>query len=200
LSRLLLVRHGITILHRDDRFWGSTDVALSDTGVSQAGKLRDRLAREKIKAIYTSILSRARVTAETIASKHKVKVTPCPELKECNFGYVEGLTFEEIQRLHPDLAEELLNWKTVAFPGGENIEQLNSRVLVFLEQLEKYGEKDTVLIVAHGGPLRLIICNLLGLGLEHWLQLRVELASLSIVETYSRGAILQLLNDTSHLK
>lgn len=200
MSRLLLVRHGITKLHRDDRFWGSTDIELSDTGIRQAEKLRDRLAKEKIKAVYTSTLSRARSTADTISSKHKVKITACPELNECNFGYVEGLTFEEIQRLHPEMAEELLNWKTVAFPGGENIEQLNSRVQVFMENLVTYKEQDTVLIVAHGGPLRLIICNLLGLGLEHWLQLRVELASLSIVETYSRGAILQLLNDTSHLK
>jgi len=200
LSKLLLVRHGITRLHRDDRFWGSTDIELSDIGVRQAEKLRDRLAKEKIKAVYTSTLNRARFTAETIASKHKVKITACQELNECNFGYVEGLTFEEIQRLHPELAEELLNWKTVAFPGGENIGQLNSRVQVFLEQLENYKENETVLIVAHGGPLRLIICNLLGLGLEHWLQLRVELASLSIVETYSRGTLLHLLNDTSHLK
>lgn len=200
MSKLLLVRHGQTKLHKADRFWGSTDVTLSDIGIKQAEQLRERLAREKITAVYTSTLSRARSTAETIASRHKTKITACEELRECNFGYIEGLTFGEIQRLHPELAEELLNWKTVAFPGGESLEDLDKRVVSFLDRLNKHKEKETVLVVAHGGPLRLIICHLLGLGPEHWLQLRVELASLSIMETYPQGAILTLLNDTAHLK
>jgi len=200
LSRLLLVRHGRTKLHQADRFWGSTDVTLSDIGIRQAEQLRERLAREKITAVYTSTLSRARSTAEIINSRRKTKITACKELNECNFGYIEGLTFGEIQRLHPELAEELLSWKTVSFPGGESLEDLDKRVRSFLDRLDKHKEKETVLVVAHGGPLRLIICHLLGLGLEHWPQLRVELASLSIVETYPQGAILTLLNETSHLK
>ena len=199
MSRILLVRHGITKLHTGDRFWGKTDIALSNAGIKQAGQLRSRLTSEKINAIYSSTLSRARSTAEIIASGHKVDVIPCGELCECNFGYIEGLTFEEIKRLHPALAEELSNRRMVAFPGGETLDQLNSRVLSFLKQLEKHKPKETVLIVAHGGPLRLIICNLLGLGLEHWQQISIDLASLSIVETYPQTAILSLLNDISHL-
>jgi len=200
MSRLLLVRHGRTRLHQADRFWGSTDIALSDTGIRQAQQLRDRLAKEKLSAVYTSMFSRARTTADIIVSRRKTSITICEELNECNFGYIEGLTFDEIQRLHPELAEELLSWKTVSFPGGESLGEMDNRVRGFMDRLYKHQEKETVLIVAHGGPLRLIICHLLGLGLEHWLQLRVELASLSIVETYPQGAILTLLNDTSHLK
>jgi alpha-ribazole phosphatase len=200
LSRLLLVRHGRTKLHQADRFWGSTDIALSDIGIRQAQRLHDRLAKEKLNAVYTSTLSRARATADIITSRRKTEITVCEELNECNFGYIEGLTFDEIQRLHPELAEDLLRWKAVSFPGGESLEDLDKRVRSFLDRLDKHKEKETVLIVAHGGPLRLIICNLLGLGLEHWLKLRVEQASLSIMETYPQGNILTLLNDTSHLK
>lgn len=200
MSRILLVRHGITKLHASDRFWGQTDIALSNTGIKQAGQLRSRLTSEKINAIYSSTLSRARSTAEIIASGHKVDVIPCDELCECNFGYIEGLTFEEIKRLHPALADELSNRKTVAFPGGETLDQLNSRVQSFLKRLEKHKLQETVLIVAHGGPIRLIICNLLGLGLDFWLKIRIDLASLSIVETYPQATILSLLNDVSHLK
>jgi alpha-ribazole phosphatase len=200
LAKLLLVRHGQTKLHRADRFWGSTDIALSDTGIKQSEKLRDRLAREKISAVYTSMLSRARATTDIIVSHHKVNITACKELNECNFGYIEGLTFDEIQRLHPELAEDLLEWKTVSFPGGESLYDLDRRVRGFLGRLDNHKEKETVLIVAHGGPLRLIICNLLGVGPEHWLKIRVEHASLSILETYPQGNVLTLLNDTSHLK
>lgn len=200
MSRILLVRHGRTKLHQADRFWGSTDIALSDIGIKQAEQLRDRLAKEKIHAVYTSALSRARSTAEIITSRHKLNIKTHKELNECNFGYIEGLTFAEIQQLHPALAEELSKGKTVAFPGGESLEDLDKRVYNFLDRLSQHKEKETVLIVAHGGPLRLLICRLLGIGTEHWLQLRVDHASLSIMETYPQGNILNLLNDTSHLK
>jgi alpha-ribazole phosphatase len=199
LSRILLVRHGTTKLHKQDRFWGKTDIPLSNTGIKQAGQVRNRLAPEKIDAIYSSTLSRARSTAEIIASGHKADVTACEELCECNFGYIEGLDFAEIKRLHPALAEALNDRKAVAFPGGESLEQLNGRVQSFLRRLDKHKPEETILIVAHGGPLRLMVCNLLGLGLEHWLQIRIDLASLSIVETYPQAAILNLLNDVSHL-
>jgi alpha-ribazole phosphatase len=199
LSKILLVRHGTTKLHTGNRFWGKTDIPLSNTGIKQAGQLRNRLAPEKIDAIYSSTLSRARSTAEIIASGHKADVVACEELCECNFGYIEGLNYEEIVRFHPALAGALNDRTAVAFPGGESLEQLNGRVQSFLRKLEKHKPEETILIVAHGGPLRLMVCNLLGLGLDHWLQIRIDLASLSIVETYPRTAVLDLLNDVSHL-
>jgi alpha-ribazole phosphatase len=199
LSIIFLVRHGTTKLHAKDRFWGKTDIPLNDTGIKQAGKLRNRLAAEKLDAIYSSTLSRTRSTAEIIAAGHEVDVVACKELCECNFGYIEGLNLEEIRRLHPALAEELNDGKAVAFPGGESLEQLNARVQTFLKRLAAHKPKETVLVVAHGGPLRLIICSLLGLGLEHWLQFSIDLASLSIVEIHPQVTVLNLLNDVSHL-
>lgn len=198
MSKLLLVRHGRTKLHQADRFWGSTDIALSNVGIRQMEQLRDRLAKEKINAVYSSTLSRARASAEIIASRHDLKITAYEELCECNFGYIEGLTFAEISKRYPKLAGDLNDWKTVAFPGGESLGDLDNRVRTFLKRLDKHKEKETVLIVAHGGTLRLIICHLLGLGLEHWLRFQVGLGSLSIIETYPQGTVLSLLNDTYH--
>ena len=200
MAKLLLIRHGQTKLHRADRFWGKTDIELSDAGIRQAEQLRDRLARTKIDAVYASTLLRATETAEIVASRHKMKITPIKELCECSFGYAEGLTFREISQKFPELAEELRSGKAVSFPGGESLEQLNRRVRGFLKTLELDKPESKIAIVAHGGPLRLIICNLLGLGIEHWTQLRVDYASLSIVEAYPEGNILNLLNDISHLK
>ena len=134
MAKLLLVRHGTTKLHKNDRFWGKTDVPLSNVGIKQAGQLRARLASEKIIVVYTSTLSRARATAEIIAAGHKAKFIACDELCECNFGFIEGLTFKEIERLYPALAEELASWKTVSFPGGETLDQLNDRVKTFLKR------------------------------------------------------------------
>jgi alpha-ribazole phosphatase len=196
----MLIRHGQTKLHRADRFWGNTDIELSDIGVRQAEQLRDRLARTKIDTVYTSTLQRAGVTAGIIASRHKLSVTPSPDLCECSFGFAEGLTFKEIQHRYPDLAEELASGKAISFPGGESLEQLDRRVKKFLATLDGRKPDAKIAIVAHGGPLRLMICHLLNLGTEHWLQFRLDHASLSIVETYPRGNILNLWNDVSHMK
>jgi alpha-ribazole phosphatase len=187
-------------LHRDDRFWGSTDVPLSSKGIKQAGQIRARLAAEKISAVYSSTLKRAEATAEIIAGPHHRSVTPCAELCECNFGYIEGLTYPEIKQLYPSLAEALNDRTAVDFPGGESLGQLNARVVAFLKRLEKHKPQDTVAIIAHGGTIRLLICNLLGLEIKHWQQLRIDMASLSIVDTYPGTAILSLLNDISHLR
>lgn len=200
MPKLFLIRHGTTRLHANDRFWGKTDVPLSGVGIKQAGQLRERLASEKIHAIYASTASRARSTAEIIAAGHKANVVACAELCECNFGFAEGLTFNEIQKIYPALAEELANWKSATFPGGESLAQLNERVKTFLPRLENLKPKDNVIIVSHGGPLRLLICNLLDIDFAHWQQLRIDRASLSIVETFPQTAILSLLNDSSHLK
>jgi alpha-ribazole phosphatase len=200
MARLLLIRHGTTRLHKSDRFWGWTDVPLSAAGIKQAGQLRNRLAGEKITAVFSSTSSRARDTAEIIATGHKAELTACDDLCECNFGFIEGLTYKEIERLYPELAEELAGWKAVNFPGGETLDQLNERVKRFMKNLENLKAKDTAVIVSHGGPLRLLICNLLGMDIRHWQQFRIDKASLSIMETYPQTAILLSLNDVTHLK
>ncbi len=200
MPRLLLVRHGDTELNSRERYWGQTDVKLSAAGLRQAEKLRDRLATERIDAAYSSNLQRASVTAEIIASRHQLPVTTCAELRETNFGRVEGLTFNEINHLYPKLVKLWVNWSLrLEFPDGESVSEVNSRVGNFMGRLKNHAAEETILIVAHSGPLRLVICQLLGIELKHWRQIRLDLASLSIVETHPQGAILSLLNDTSHL-
>jgi len=201
LSKLLLVRHGDTELNSAQRFWGQTDVELSAAGLKQAERLRDRLATQRIDAVYSSNLQRALVTAKTIASERQLEVIICPELRETNFGEFEGLTFEEITQLYPEMTKLWTDWSLqIRFPGGESVDELNTRVSKFLDELRKHAPEETILIVAHSAPLRLIICYLLGIELWHWRQFRLGLASLSIVETYPQGAIISLLNDVSHLE
>ena len=201
MSRLLLVRHGDTASNSRERFWGVTDVELSTAGISQAERLRDRLASEKIDAVYSSNLKRALVTAEIIASKHQLGVITCPELREINFGELEGLAFNEISQTYPELAQFWVRRNPkLKYPGGDSLEEFTSRVITFLPRLEKHATRETILIVAHSGVLRTLICQLLGLEMVQRWQFRTDLASLSIVETYPPEAILTRLNDLCHLE
>jgi alpha-ribazole phosphatase len=173
---------------------------LSADGYSQVEKLRDRLVNEKIDAIYSSDLRRAFVTAEVSSSGHNVDIVTCMELREMNYGKAEGLTFEEIGHLYPEVAELYTNFShKLKFPGGESFNELVERTNKFLEILEKQKSSQTILIVSHSGPLRALVCHLLGIDQSHWQQIRLDNASLSIVEVYPQMTILSLLNDVSHL-
>ena len=201
MAKIFLVRHGDTKLNSRERFWGQTDVPLSESGLKQARQLRDRLAPHKLDVVYCSDLTRCLATAEIIASAQQARIKVCEELREINFGFVEGLTFDEIKERHSELAEIMSVWNSrPSFPGGEDFDELNERVTRFLPLLAKHADGDRVLIVAHSAIIRLLICNLMGIGIERWRQIRIELASLSIISTYPQGGILSLLNDTSHIR
>ena len=200
MSRLLLVRHGETELKSSERLWGITDVKLGALGLKQAEKLRDRLVEEKFDTIYSSNLKRTLETAEIIASKHQLPVIACAELREFNYGEIEGLNYEQIKQLYPEFYKSMMQrGSNLRFPGGESVYQLNNRVSKFLLRLKKHTAKETILIVAHFGLLRVLLCRLLGIGIKRRWQIHIDLASLSILETNQQGAILSLLNDVSHL-
>ena len=201
LSRLFLARHGDTEFNSTRRFQGHSNIELSVTGYKQVERLCQRLATEKIDRIYSSDLRRALTAAEMIADKHNLDVIACPELREINYGKLEGLTFDEISRLYPEVAalfgDRSLELK---FPDGESVDDLNQRLIKFLGRLEPHTAEETILIVAHSGPLRLMLCLLLGLDLCHWRQFSIDLASLSMVDRNAGLTRISLLNDTSHLK
>ncbi|MDP2729033.1 MAG: histidine phosphatase family protein [Dehalococcoidales bacterium] len=201
MSKLLLVRHGITEHNSTRRFAGYSDVDMTAEGYAQVEKLSDRLAKEKIDAVYSSDLKRALVTAEIISARHNVEIVICPELREANYGNAEGLTFKEIEECYPELAKAIASFSPgeLNFPGGESFEGFVARTSTFLDRLNGHHPEQTILIVSHSGPLRVLLCALLGIDQSFWRQLRCDNASLSIVETYPQRAILNLLNDTSHL-
>ena len=160
----------------------------------------ERLAEEKIDVIYSSSLKRALVTAETIASKHQLKVISCAELREFNYGKIEGLTHKEVSQLYPEFYKSMTQKNTnLKFPGGESVYQLNNRVSQFLDRLNMHTPEQTILIVAHFGLLRVLLCRLFGIGIKRRWQFHLDLASLSVLETNQQGAMLSLLNDVSHL-
>ena len=160
MARLLLVRHGVTEFNSTRRFAGHSDIEMSAAGYRQVEKLRDRLASEKIDAVYSSDLKRALVTAKIVTSKHNVDIVTCPELREINYGQAEGLTFEEIRRLYPDVAELITNFNLkLKFPGGESFIEFIERTNKFLARLEQHAPSQTILIVSHSGPLRVLVCR-----------------------------------------
>jgi len=195
---LFLVRHG-KIDAGEGLYIGHSDVPLSREGIDQAERLKARLAREKIAAVYSSDLIRTRRTAEIISSARNLKVSLNPELRELNFGAMEGKSYLEIRGLYPSLSTEWFAGPDFALPGEESLKDLEKRLKTFLNLVVKSRTDENVLLVSHKGAIRVLVCVLIGLPTQDYWKIAMDHASLTIVDIYPEGAILQLLNDTSHL-
>jgi len=200
VARLLLVRHGKTE-GEAGRYYGHIDIGLSQEGVKQAEMLRERLASENFNFIYSSDLKRALATAEIIATAHKLKVIPRSNLRELDFGELASMTFEEMKE-HYLGAVGLLSGQDldISAPNGESLRQMSARIRRFVAEVKKQPPQQRALVVAHAGSLKVLLCLLLGISPEYWWQFCLNPASLTIVETYSEGSVLCLLNETAHLK
>lgn len=198
--RLHLIRHGQTDWNLNHRFQGQSDSPLNETGMEQAQKIARRLSKVSIDAIYSSDLTRAIQTAEQIASHHNLNLHTDSRWREQSFGEWEGLNFAEMQSAALDLLEA---WRVDPLhnppPQGETLTQLAKRVEAALNDIKARHVEQNVLLVTHGGVLMTLACIALGVDLKKYWQFSFSSASLSEIAFYEEGAIVNLLNDTSHL-
>ncbi len=136
-----------------------------------------------------------------IAGHHKLKIIADPRLREVSFGNWEGLTYTEIQQRDPQiLAEWHDNILEFSSLGGENLRQLAARAQAALQSINHAHPGENILLVAHGGVLQVLLCQTLGISPKKYWQFHLSPGSLSEVAIYDEGAIINLLNDTCHLR
>ncbi|MFN3565954.1 MAG: histidine phosphatase family protein [Burkholderiaceae bacterium] len=153
-ATLLLIRHGETAWNAEHRIQGSLDIPLSATGFWQAGRLAERLAAERIDAIYASDLARAWLTAEPLAARLGLDLRADVRLRERCFGVFEGHTLDEIAARWP---AEFAAWRerdpAWAMPEGESGAEFIERVNAALRDIACAWAGATVAVFAHGGVL-----------------------------------------------
>ena len=198
--RLLLLRHGETAWNRERRYQGWTDTPLSATGLQQAEAAAREPKEHPFAAVYASPLQRARDTATVIASLHGLEVETDPAFKELAFGEWEGLTLDEARARDKALYE---GWaKTphlVSPPGAETLAQVRERVLGGLGRLRAGHTDQVVCLVAHGIPVRILILEALGLGLDRIWSLHSAPTGISELEFRDDWTALHRMNTLVHL-
>jgi alpha-ribazole phosphatase len=200
MTRLLLVRHGETTWNDEARYQGQADIPVSTRGWAEAERLAERLASESINAIYTSDLMRALDTARVIARRIGQPLTLEPRLREANLGEWQGLTYEQVRRRYFSDTDPLPAYLVDSPPpSGESLRQLQVRLMSAIEAIAAKHANASVLIVTHGGCLKVLLCTWLGMELSAYWQLRFDSASISEVSLYPVGAIVSRLNDAAHL-
>jgi len=167
MRRILLVRHGETAWNALGKLQGHTDIALNDVGRDQARSLSARLGDAAVTAVWTSDLLRARETGAILASALGLPApTVDPELRERAFGVFEGLTRSECEARHPDAWRDWVA-QTGSPPGGELRGDAIARLGRALTRIATHPappetERGTVVVVSHGGVMRLWLMDLLG--------------------------------------
>ena len=200
-TRILLVRHGATVLTAQDRFAGSTDVPLGEEGRQQVRQLALRLATEPLTAIYSSPMARTLETARVIAEPHGLPVRLSPGLREIDHGHWEGLTRQEAITRYPT---EYAAWEAhplhAAPAGGENGLEVLTRARAALDSIVSTHPGEQVLVVSHKATIRLLVADLLGLDTNSYRsRLDQQPASLTILDLDAHEhAQLVLYNDVSH--
>ena len=172
--RLIMVRHGETEGQSSIRYYGRTDLALSELGRAQMIAARDALQTRhgapRFTKVFSSPLRRALEGARLIAGAGAPIVT-IDEFVEVDFGLFEGLTADEIRTRHPG---EFERWNRdrlapdYAYPGGESRVAFTARVgrgaarMVELWDRECGARGGYALLVAHRGVIRAITRQLAG--------------------------------------
>ena len=197
--RLFLVRHGETEWNAERRAQGRSDIDLSEAGRCQAQALAQALAEESIAGVYSSPMQRAHATATIIAAPHGLPVVVHSGLNELDQGDLEGLKQEEMRERYPELLRRWVAGDTsVKLPGGESMEELQSRVWTAVQDILIQHQVSTVAIVSHNLAILAYICKALGVPLSVFRRLRQQTGSLNLFEVNDGHHTLVRFNDVCH--
>jgi broad specificity phosphatase PhoE len=154
--RLILVRHGESLLGSVNRYAGRTDTRLSPEGRRQVLELAERFRRFRADGVFSSDLLRCRETVELLAPRSRIEYTA--SLRELDFGEWEGLSPEECSVSHPMRYRRWMeDPRSEDPPGGESLDDLARRVFAFADLVADRFRRRTAVFVTHGGPIRVFL-------------------------------------------
>jgi alpha-ribazole phosphatase/probable phosphoglycerate mutase len=161
MSHLIFIRHAETDMA--GTFCGHSDPAINAIGRMQVADLIARLAGRTFDTIYSSDLQRATNTAIPIAESLNLPYSTTSNLREIYFGDWEGLTWNEVEERDPTYAQQWLqSFPSLPAPHGETFAAFESRILQEVAHLQDMGQNTKVIVVTHGGAMRIVLRALLG--------------------------------------
>jgi len=180
-TTIYLIRHGRTTLNAQGRFRGRQDPPLDAVGRDQASSAAKLLSGIRLAVVYSSPLTRAVQTAETVGASCELDVVIEPELIDLDYGMWEGLTEEEAELVGPSELEVFKKDLPAAIaPKGETLAGVERRVMEALLAIGQRHTGQATAAVSHDVPIMLVVAKLSGIsGPAIWAQARVATGSIT---------------------
>jgi alpha-ribazole phosphatase len=195
MTRFWLIRHGEPAEEARERCYGSLDVELSARGREQMARVAEYIGTEPVAAIYTSPRSRALESARILAAGASCPIEIAEDLREIDFGAFEGLRFDEIAALYPDLYEQWMEEPVkVRFPNGESFCEMRARVFRVFDTIRRKWDGQTLAIVSHGGVNRILIAWALQMPDNCLFRLAQDYAAVNLMVLVDGLPIIKLVN------
>jgi broad specificity phosphatase PhoE/ribonuclease HI len=200
----LMARHGASHYSLEKRFSGSggVDVPLAPIGIKQAEALAQEVKiRGNVTHIVSSPLLRALQTAHVVAEATGLSISENADFAECSFGDWDGHTFAEVRARWPHELDEWLADSDVAPPGGESLAQCRDRVNRGRASVIEQYPAQTVLIVSHVLPIKLMTGIATGAPLESTFRMELLPCSLTSLVWFPDGnSSMFSFGEASHLR
>ncbi len=194
MTQLVLVRHGQSIWHDDNRYAGSSDIALTPRGYRDAETLGEWAQTTQLDALWVSPLLRTRETAAAVTRTTGLAPHIDARLREVDFGQGEGHTPAEMRQMFPDSLRAFYNDPVAHYlPGGEDPRDAATRAVACLRAIEQLYPDGKVLVVAHNTLMRLAICELIGVPLERYRSVFPGIRNCTLTELRLQGEEASLL-------
>ena len=192
---LILIRHALPL--RVETADGSpADPQLSERGREQAQRLAGWLGSERIDALYTSPLRRARETAAPLEQALGLEPRVEPGIREFDAEASTYIPMEELKQTDPE------RWKALVTSGfylDGAVDTFRSEVVSSLERVVREHSGARVAVVCHGGVINAWVSHVL--GLERLFLFEPDYTSLSrFMAARSGERSLTSLNEASHLR
>jgi broad specificity phosphatase PhoE len=173
-------------------------VGMTERGRAEIASQAERLAGEKIAAIYASPLQRTRESAEIVAARLGLPIEFRDDLLELDFGEWTGATFDSI-RADPRWPAWSTQRSLAAIPGGESMRAVQQRVVAALLELNERHLHETVVLVSHGDVIRAVLLFALGMPLDLYNRIEIGQGSISTIHIQSSGIRVTTLGERPRL-
>lgn len=202
MVRIILIRHGETQWNIEGRYQGQEDTHLSEFGLKQGHLVAEGLKDIPIDIAISSPLERSYMTCTFCADLHGIPVKKDKRLLEINHGAWEGCLADEIEAKYP---EKFHQWHsqpqlvTMPGPGGESLDDVCRRARAAFDDYAAAYDGKTVLVAAHDAVNKAIICNVMGLDMSHFWQIKQDNTCINVLECQDNQWRIVLLNSTNHM-
>ncbi len=200
ITRLTVIRHGETEWNTQNRFQGHLDSKLTALGIKQAEAIADELKGETFDIIYSSDLERAKHTADVIAGRLNMTVHTEQDLREINLGVMQGLIKDEFILKYPEVITNFHADPVYVIPDGESKQLFFNRITGVLERITDRHKNHSILLVAHGGVLDIMIRYTFDIPLSAKRNFSLYNASINRFTVNNGEWKLESWGETSHIR